>query len=614
MLIAHSHSFLEAASPAAKKRWFTTVHGAAAAELAKLPAVLHAYAQHHGLDRVPDLGVVDGKKAGKHPTQAAVVPYLSPKFTKAVVKKLLLTDAYGTVDLDDVLLTALLIQCDYLHGRLKLEPVFAAGTGPHAGRTKAPDTKDKMRAELKLKMDYFASICPPGELLDMVRRSYTGKNLTDQELFAADLEAVGGKKQKLKRFEVVRVKSTHEDPNSDVKQTIVNAKYIPFVDVTGPKAITFKVMVADPAFMAAVKARHERDQIPAPVVDAALELLKHRKVAGKAITMVVEIQYFVDAFLEKRKLVHIFYKVFRTKSALELAMDFAKYANGEGESKAMAYALPAAVANEGYAASMAKKWGLAVGPGVTELQLAGKGLGDGDCAWIVVVIAKCPALKSVYLNSNSIGNTGAAALADAMSKSTSLQGVNLHTNSIGDTGAAALADAISKSTSLQGVSLSRNKFSSAGWTALTVDGVAEVALAGFGIKLGKTMWYLSDCGLTDADCGGIAAAISKSTSLRSFHLAGNSIGDTGAIALAGAISKSTSLQNVFLNNNSIGDIGAAALAAAFSKSTLLRCVHLGDNSIGDIGKAALAKVKSYTLGKGHFSHKRIGEGDLFLKY
>jgi len=47
---------------------------------------------------------------------------------------------------------------------------------------------------------------------------------------------------------------------------------------------------------------------------------------------------------------------------------------------------------------------------------------------------------------------------------------------------------------------------------------------------------------------------------------------------------------------------------------LLRCVHLSDNSIGDIGKAALAKVKSYTLGKGHFSHKRIGEGDLFLKY
>ena len=304
----------------------------------------------------------------------------------------------------------------------------------------------------------------------MVRRSYTGKNLIDQELFAADLLKVGGKKLKLKRFAMGRVKSTHEDPDSDVKQTIANMEYTPFLGVTGTKPLTFKHMVEDPAFESMVEARQARDEIPAPVVEAALELLKHKKVAGKAITMVVEIQYHIDWYLEKRKLVHIFYKVFRTKSALELAMDFAKYANGEGASKAMAYALPAAVANEGYAASMAKKHGLAVGPGVTELDLAGKGLGDGDCAWIIAVIAKCPALRTVHLGNNKFGDTGAAALAGAISKSTSLQAVSLGGNKIGGTGAAALAGAISKSTSLRKVdlsgSLSGNKFSSAGLMAL----------------------------------------------------------------------------------------------------------------------------------------------------
>ena len=210
------------------------------------------------------------------------------------------------------------------------------------------------------------SACPPGEVVDLLRLSYTAmKWLAEQEQFAADLEKVGGEKKKLRRFIAVRLKSTHADTKADVKQTIVNYRYTPFCGVTGSKPQTFNDMVTDPAFEAVIKARLERDDIPVPVVEAALELLRHKKIAAKPISMVIEVQFYVDAFLTKRKLVHIFYKVFRTQSALELVMDFAKYANGEGESAAMAYNQPAPTMTAEYATlqgiAEAKKRGLKLG-------------------------------------------------------------------------------------------------------------------------------------------------------------------------------------------------------------------------------------------------------------
>ena len=181
---------------------------------------------------------------------------------------------------------------------------------------------------------------------------------------------------------------------------------------------------------------------------------------------------------------------------------------------------------------------------MTELDLRDKGLGDGDCAWLAAVVAKCRALQTVYL--------------------------------------------------------SGNKFGPAGWRALMVDGVAEVVLQGsmpallarFGIKLGDTEWDLGAKGLTDTDCVWIAAAISKSTSLQKVELRYNQIWDAGAAALAAAISKSTSLQEVGLGENGLEDAGATALAAAISTSTSLQEVDLNHNWIGDAGATALSAAIS----------------------
>ena len=356
------------------------------------------------------MAISPSHRAGKIPSPS-LFPAPASNPASKVVRKILRTTAYGSVRQDEAQLVALLIQADYLDGRLELEQPFAAG----APDVRRPAIKDKMRAELKRNTDYHTSACPTGELVDLSRRSHTGDQPADQERFAGQLAAVGG--AKMPRFVALRVKSTNADPTAQVKQTICNTLFTPY-DATGRKPITFKMMATfkmgsqvrfgcqgaavsqdtSPSplpiaslskcyysycttsdvyttpvsttvvrqlygsnyrilqYGSVVKERQARDQIAQPVLDAAVDILPHTKIANRPVAMVTEIQYYIRQFLERRKLVHIFYKIARTKTPLELVKDFAKCATGENNSKAMAYQPPPLRLTEEYLASQLNKY------------------------------------------------------------------------------------------------------------------------------------------------------------------------------------------------------------------------------------------------------------------
>eukprot|EP00039_Didymoeca_costata_P021081 m.343348 g.343348 ORF g.343348 m.343348 type:complete len:242 (-) comp22714_c0_seq1:210-935(-) len=72
---------------------------------------------------------------------------------------------------------------------------------------------------------------PMGRLLDTIRFSYIGETVEEVRSFLSPLV-----KEEVDCIKVVRIKSTHDDPNSPVKQEIWNCAY-------KPKDLTYKDMV-----------------------------------------------------------------------------------------------------------------------------------------------------------------------------------------------------------------------------------------------------------------------------------------------------------------------------------------------------------------------------------
>jgi len=83
----------------------------------------------------------------------------------------------------------------------------------------------------------------------------------------------------------------------------------------------------NPRFQAAVTAAKQANPtISAYVWEPALQLLAHPTFAGHAVAMVIEVQLYLDQFLQFRKLVHCYYKITRAPNLASLAQDCRKYA------------------------------------------------------------------------------------------------------------------------------------------------------------------------------------------------------------------------------------------------------------------------------------------------
>jgi hypothetical protein len=85
----------------------------------------------------------------------------------------------------------------------------------------------------------------------------------------------------------------------------------------------------------------------------------------------------------------------------------------------------------------------------------------------------------------------------------------------------------------------------------------------------------------------IGEALAHGCKVRTLVLDGSEIGDPGASAIAHALQRTHTLSTLRLKSNHIGDAGAAAFAETLRHNTALTGIDLCGNPIGDGGAAAL---------------------------
>ncbi|XP_044166792.1 protein NLRC3-like isoform X3 [Acropora millepora] len=107
----------------------------------------------------------------------------------------------------------------------------------------------------------------------------------------------------------------------------------------------------------------------------------------------------------------------------------------------------------------------------------------------------------------------------------------------------------------------------------------------------------------------LCLALRVNTSLTSFALHSNSIGDEGASSLSEALRVNTSLTSLNINANSIGDEGASSLSEALRVNTSLTSLDLRYNSIGHEGASSLSEALrvNTTLTSLDLRHNSIGD-------
>ena len=83
----------------------------------------------------------------------------------------------------------------------------------------------------------------------------------------------------------------------------------------------------NPRFQAALATAKLANPTVSPYVwGPALQLLAHQTFAGQPVEMVIEVQLYLEEFLQFRKQVHCYYKITRAPNLASLAQDCRKYA------------------------------------------------------------------------------------------------------------------------------------------------------------------------------------------------------------------------------------------------------------------------------------------------
>ena len=116
-------------------------------------------------------------------------------------------------------------------------------------------------------------------------------------------------------FKGVRTKSTMDEETAEVKQSILNFSMAP--KTPRGRKMTFQDMLNDEHdYKLAVETFKDknRDKNSKPFFDtselkAATELFESETISMQPITMVIEIQFYMDWFLHERELCHVWYKI-----------------------------------------------------------------------------------------------------------------------------------------------------------------------------------------------------------------------------------------------------------------------------------------------------------------
>ena len=274
---------------------------------------------------------------------------------------------------------------------------------------------------------------------------------------------------------------------------------------------------------------------------------------------------------------------------------------------------------------------------LTELNLAGTGLGPTGMAVLASGLALNEALRDISLAGNGCGDAGVEALAGALSGHSSVTDVNLSDNNITSLGAVAIAS-ILRTTDTR-IVLTGNRIDDSGASALAAalkdnrEVTPAVRLAFneigengacdlFEALLGRSVnaldlahncigengaWALGEMlkqpdsdvaainisgnALGDLGCGYVMDALQTNPKSVSFiSVAANGITPVGAAAISSVLEHNGTLEHVDLSNNALGDSGAAALAVGLASNGGLTRLTAAANNFGPDGMARIASA------------------------
>ncbi len=208
-------------------------------------------------------------------------------------------------------------------------------------------------------------------------------------------------------------------------------------------------------------------------------------------------------------------------------------------------------------------------PRLDELSLRGTSIGQRGAGFLASPPV-APSLRALRLGDEQLQNEGAAVLAAAFGETL----MTLRLNACGLR--PPCPEALSSCGALRRLGLAGN--------ALGPDGGAWLARTGFVPEL----WSL-DLRSTELDPSGLRAICERATRLKSLALAGNPLGDAGAIFLA-AWPGLAQVRELDLEATGIGDEGLAALASSeHLKAEQMRRLRVAGNAFGDAARDALRR-------------------------
>lgn len=557
-------------------------------------------------------------------TQASYVAYLRPEFdsvTQHLLKDPAWTEKLGSSDPLRVLLAMVAIHSEYVDATIT--KLYPAGLGHEHGSPMNPSPKGLDRMRVKATGDYSGIGVAPsrsgeswrklhilgpakrckgaigeplydhapsddvlysraatavGCLLDTVRRSLTTKTTEAQEVFLKSLLLDAS------RWRVLRIKSTLQDDQATVKQCLVNVVFnAPSEQATSAnvngECQTYAEMTNSAMFEEAVQRVRERNTVGDGVLDAACELFRSPQIASEPITLVVELQMYVDYFLEQRKRVHAFYKLLRADTPLALTADCAKY-GVEGSTLGCSTDMlqhRAVVITRilgGESCYLFDEWAL-------------DGLQSAHSGDLAAVLAVTRTLRRLDLDmaGEPIGVVGAKLLGPALAVNSGLLDLDLAHNEVGDVGAAALAGGLQRNEVLTTLRLSTNKIGSVG---------AEALAEWLGVSTTLETLDLTSNEIAEAGGAALSLALAKNSSLRCLNLSRNVLRDEGVRELAKGLAQNCGLKALFLTGNFCADEGAMTLAQTLETNTTLEDLRLDANGILSAGGKALARALTST--------------------
>ncbi|EKX48265.1 hypothetical protein GUITHDRAFT_136783 [Guillardia theta CCMP2712] len=241
------------------------------------------------------------------------------------------------------------------------------------------------------------------------------------------------------------------------------------------------------------------------------------------------------------------------------------------------------------------------------LILFGNPLKDEGVEKISKVLLQCFLLQRLDLSVNGIGAEGAGRLALALPSCTRLRSLNLRGNALGDLGVKLLSWATPQCLAMTELDLSRNSITADGASSLcrklVPDVIVNLDLAGnflgeegamaLALSL-KSCTSLSRLELSRCrlGCQGIKRLIPlrHNQSLSHLGLGLNDIGDSGVEALLPCLSDMHCLKWLDLCGNGITDQGASLLCSQFTSLLSLETLNLGGNNFSLAGVDKLRKA------------------------